>query len=450
MITQVEIGSPAERAGLRAGDRLESINGLVPRDVLEYHQLVDDSELVFRVGRSNRDVAIALDRDSSEPLGITLNSPVFDRIQTCDNHCAFCFIYQLPKGLRRSLYTKDDDYRLSFLYGNFTTLTRFTEADFERVLSEKLSPLYVSIHATDPTLRADMLRNQRGATSLRWLRLLLDEGVEVHGQIVVCPGVNDAEMLSETLYGVLDSYRELSSVGIVPLGVSRFNSEPTMRPHTEGEAEDLLERVHEAQAVAQELMSSRLFFASDECYLIAGQQLPPSEHYEGFAQLENGVGMLRNFEASFKGTTEEFAEDQSSRGGFFSSIDAAPAWGYRERIDCGTTGADDNSKVVVLTGGYAGGFLTDLVATANPDAEVRSVENSFFGGNISVAGLLCGSDVARAVNDLDPRARILLPANATSGGRFLDGVLVEELGRSVELVVPTGAALRLALGGTGS
>ena len=161
---------------------------------------------------------------------------MFDRVQTCDNHCPFCFIHQLPKGMRRSLYLQDDDFRLSFLYGNFTTLTRFTEADFERVITEKLSPLYVSIHATDPEVRTRLLRNRRGATSLRWLELLLDAGVEVHGQVVVCPGINDGAVLDDTMLGVLDRFPKLATLGVVPLGVSAHSHEPEMRPHTTAEA----------------------------------------------------------------------------------------------------------------------------------------------------------------------------------------------------------------------
>ena len=154
---------------------------------------------------------------------------MFDQVRTCDNHCEFCFIYQLPKGMRPSLYMKDDDYRLSFLFGNFTTLTRFTESDLERVITERLSPLYVSIHATDPLVRADQLRNRRGATSLRWLRQLLDHDIEVHGQVVVCPGLNDGAVLTETLAGVLDHYPELRTVAVVPLGISDHSNEPRMR-----------------------------------------------------------------------------------------------------------------------------------------------------------------------------------------------------------------------------
>src|ERR1039458_10004385 len=190
-VTALLAGSPAEAAGFRIGDELVSFNGEQPRDVIEYQQLVDAARphLVVRRPGAELERRIRVDKDVGEPLGLEVSTAVFDRVRTCDNHCAFCFIYQLPKGMRKSLYLKDDDYRLSFLYGNFTTLTRFTELDAERVITERLGPLFVSIHSTDPELRAHMLRNERGATSLRWLRALLDGGIQVHGQVVVCPGV---------------------------------------------------------------------------------------------------------------------------------------------------------------------------------------------------------------------------------------------------------------------
>ena len=220
-VTAVADGSVAQQFGLRAGDELLSVNGCVPKDVIEYQQLVDEPELSLDVRRDGVVLELEVLKQAGEPLGAQVDSALFDRVRTCDNHCEFCFIYQLPPGLRPSLYLKDDDYRLSFLYGNFTTLTRFTEADLERVVTERLSPLNVSIHATDPDVRADMLRNRRGATSLRWLRALLDHGIEVHGQVVVCPDVNDGDVLEDTLAGVADEYPELASVCVVPLGVSR-------------------------------------------------------------------------------------------------------------------------------------------------------------------------------------------------------------------------------------
>ena len=231
-ILEVVPGSPAAVAGLRPGDELLSVNGVVLTDVIEYQQLVDEAEVELEVRRDGATSALDITKAEGAPLGLRLNSSVFDRVQTCDNHCEFCFIYQLPPGMRTTLYLKDDDYRLSFLYGNFTTLTRFTELDLSRVVEERLGPLYVSIHATNPAIRAQMLRNPRGATSLRWLRALLEAGVEVHGQIVLCPDVNSRNVLEETLAEILISYPQLASVGIVPLGLSKYGKETTLRVHT--------------------------------------------------------------------------------------------------------------------------------------------------------------------------------------------------------------------------
>src|SRR3954467_10950094 len=239
-VVAVTPGSPAARAGLLPGDDLLTVGGRVPRDVIQYQLLTAEPDVELEVERGGLQLTVEVAKEAGEPLGAEIESALFDRVRTCDNHCEFCFIYQLPKGMRRSLYMKDDDYRLSFLYGNFTTLTRFTEADLERVVTERLSPLYVSIHATDPDVRVRMLRNRRGATSLRWLRALLDNGITVHGQVVVCPGVNDGDVLDATLAGVLDQYPELASLCVVPLGVSQFNTEARMRPHTVAEARSVI------------------------------------------------------------------------------------------------------------------------------------------------------------------------------------------------------------------
>ena len=218
LVVAVAPGSPADEAGLRPGDAIARVNGRVPRDVIEWRLWTDEAERRPRgraaAGSSSTSTCASA---AGEPLGAEVSSAVFDRVRTCDNHCEFCFIYQLPKGMRRSLYLKDDDYRLSFLYGNFTTLTRFTEADLERVVTERLSPLHVSIHATDPgAAGARCCATRAAAMSLRWLRALLDHGIEVRGQIVVCPGVNDGEVLDDTFAGILDEYPELASVAVVP------------------------------------------------------------------------------------------------------------------------------------------------------------------------------------------------------------------------------------------
>ncbi len=235
-ILEVVPGSPAAVAGLRPGDELLSVNGVVLTDVIEYQQLADEGLVALQVKRDGATSELDIAKPEGAPLGLRLNSSVFDRVQTCDNHCEFCFIYQLPPGMRTTLYLKDDDYRLSFLYGNFTTLTRFTELDLSRVVEEKLGPLYVSIHATDPEVRSGMLRNPRGGTSLRWLRALLERGVEVHGQIVLCPDVNSGPVLEQTMADILISYPQLASVGIVPLGLSRYGKETSLRVHTRADA----------------------------------------------------------------------------------------------------------------------------------------------------------------------------------------------------------------------
>src|SRR3954467_8379561 len=224
-VVAVAPGSPAAAAGLLPGDELLSLNGEAVRDVIRYQIQADEPRVELEVLRGGRERLVVVEKHAGAALGLELESAVFDRVRTCDNHCPFCFIYQLPKGMRKSLYLKDDDYRLSFLYGNFTTLARFTEADLERVVTEGLGPLYVSIHATDPEVRARLLRNRRGATSLRWLGALLDAGVDVHGQVVVCPGINDGAVLEDALVGVLDRSPELASLAVVPLGVSAHSHE---------------------------------------------------------------------------------------------------------------------------------------------------------------------------------------------------------------------------------
>jgi len=448
-VTSVTAASPAARAGLAVGDELLSIGGQESRDVIDFQRLSDAADLSVLVRRAGAPLPrlVRVDKAVGEPLGVEVSSAVFDRIRTCDNHCAFCFIYQLPKGMRRSLYLKDDDYRLSFLYGNFTTLTRFTELDAERILTERLGPLFVSIHTTDPELRASMLRNPKGATSLRWLQVLLDGGIEVHGQVVVCPGVNDGAALEDTLAGILDVYPALASVGAVPLGLSRYSNEPEMRPHTEAEAEQVLDTVHEWQGLFRRALGHRMIFAADEYYLLAGRDLPPARHYEGFPQHENGIGMARSFAESF--TRPTAGGPRGVRHGFFASVDVAPAEGYRApRLPAEPAGMDAR-PVTVLTGTYGARVLAPLVAThPRDDIEVQVVPNAFFGGNIGVAGLLAGEDVARALASVPDGSRCLLPDACLNEGRFLDGLTLADLPRPVEVVPADGRSLRVALDGT--
>jgi putative radical SAM enzyme (TIGR03279 family) len=442
-VVAVAPGSVGERFGISIGDELASLNGVVPRDIIEYQMLVDEARLDLEINRGGITLELSVEKDPGEPLGLEVSSALFDRIRTCDNHCAFCFIYQLPKGMRKSLYVKDDDYRLSFLYGNFTTLTRFTELDLERVITERLSPLYVSIHSTDPDVRATMLRNRRGATSLRWLRALLDAGIEVHGQIVVCPGVNDGEVLDDTIAGILERFPELATAAAVPLGVSRFSNEATMRPHTFAEANAVVDIVEGWQERFLGALGRRLVYAADEYYLLTNRPFPPHQHYEGFSQEENGIGMASRFEAEFNGVR---AAGGHARGGFFHSIDGAPASGYRApRSPLSDLIAPSRSGVSILTGAYGARVLAPLLARSYPDVEIVVVENRYFGGNIGVTGLMTGEDVARVLRQSDPERRFLLPDVCLSEGRFLDGMTPADLPIAVEIVASDGAALRSAL-----
>jgi putative radical SAM enzyme (TIGR03279 family) len=447
-VVRVASGSPADQAGIAVGDELVTVNGEDLRDVIRYQLQTDDAHVELALRRSDAPRDVAIDKAAGAPLGIELQHAVFDRVRTCDNHCPFCFIYQLPKGMRRSLYVKDDDFRLSFLYGNFTTLTRFTEADYERVVSERLSPLFVSIHATDPELRTRLLRNRRGATSLRWLELLLAAGIEVHGQIVVCPGINDGAALDATLLGVCDRFPKLATVGVVPLGVSAHNHEAEMRPHTTAEAIAVVDIVERWQSRFQHVLGRRLVHASDEYYLLAGRPFPAADAYDGFAQHENGIGMARTFEAEVEAALAGAAvEGTGTRRGFFSWVDGAPADGYRApRAEVTLTMRPRRDQpVAVLTGELGAHVIEPALTTlrAHTDTPLRAlvVRNRFFGGNIGVTGLLTGEDVAAALAEQPADARYLLPDVALSRGRFLDGMRVEDLPRRVEVVATDGASL---------
>ncbi|HUP85540.1 MAG TPA: DUF512 domain-containing protein [Acidimicrobiales bacterium] len=421
------------------------MNGQAPRDVIQYRLLADEADLELVLGRGGLEQTVTIEKDEGQLLGLEVSSALFDQVRTCDNHCEFCFIYQLPPGMRKSLYLKDDDYRLSFLYGNFTTLTRFTEADLERVVTEGLSPLFVSIHATDPEVRTRMLRNRRGATSLRWLRALLDHGVEVHGQVVVCPGMNDGAVLDDTLAGVLDEYPELATMCAVPLGVSRYSTEPAMRPHTVDEASAVIDVVERWQRTFLDVLGRRLVFAADEYYLQARRPFPAASEYEGFPQHENGVGIARTFEAEFAGATDVAG---GVRPGFFAWVEGAPAEGYRAPRAAGsvTLVPRKQAPVGVLTGAYGAPVLAPLVAsTGRDDVRVIEVENRFFGGNIGVSGLMVGADLSRVLAKEPEGHRYLLPDVCLSNGTFLDGTTPADLPRPVEIVKTDGHALRAAL-----
>ncbi len=472
VVVSVVPQSPADVAGLLPGDEIALMNGEVVRDVIQYRLLADDADPELVVMRGGLEFDVIVEKSAGETLGIEVQSALFDQLRTCDNHCSFCFIYQLPPGLRPSLYLKDDDYRLSFLYGNFTTLTRFTEADLERVVTEGLSPLNVSIHATDPEVRSQLLRNRRGAMSLRWLRALLDNGVEVHGQLVVCPGINDGAVLEDTLAGVFDRFPDLASIHAVPLGISKYNREPGLRLHTREEANAVVESVERWQKVFLDSLGRRLVFAADEYYLMAGREFPDVSEYEDFCQHENGIGMFRTFERELLGEVET---PTAVASGFFAWVEGAPAEGYRAprsapvggpvsaAVSASVSAPGDalrgvsislrpsaTAPIGVLTGEYGATVLEALLPPVlrqlgRSDVRVIAVRNEFFGGNTAVAGLMVGADLARVLGEQPEGHRYLLPDICLSKGVFLDGTRPEDLPRPVEIIETNGLSLREAL-----
>jgi NifB/MoaA-like Fe-S oxidoreductase len=301
----------------------------------------------------------------------------------------------------------------------------------------------VSIHATDPAVRTRMLRNRRGATSLRWLRALLDHGVTVHGQVVVCPGINDGAVLAGTLAGVLDEYAEMASLCIVPLGISDHSNEAAMRPHSVAEAAAVVDLVEQWQQVYLRLLGRRLVFAADEYYLLAERPFPEPEAYEGFPMHEDGIGMARTFELEFTGQS---TDGTGPRPGFFQWVDGAPAEGYRAPRGTITLRPRRSAPVGILTGAYGARVLEPLVEDlGRADVRVIPVENRFFGGNIGVSGLLVGEDLARALAAEPEGHRYLLPDVCLTQGQFLDGTTPEDLPRPIEVVATDGVALRKAL-----
>lgn len=456
VISAVQIHSPAAQAGVQVNDRVVSVQGVLPRDILEWQRLVDSDVVSLVVLRGNEELEIEIARPSGEPFGVTINSAVFDRIHTCDNHCEFCFIYQLPKGMRRSLYLKDDDYRLSFLFGNFTTLTRFTEADLERVIDERLSPLYVSIHAASPHTRSEMLRNVRGGFSLRWVKMLLAHNIEVRAQIVLCPGVNDGDVLEHTMASLLEEFTDLQSIAVVPLGLSKFNTEQRMRVHTCEEAQHVISQVEKWQSHFSHIIGRQPIHLADEFYLIAQRDIPTAQTYGDFPMLEDGVGLARSFIDSFKGLVAGLPGKAS---GFFAAVDTKNPTDYVRpvnpaadsslrphvaRVSLSPRKVKQELPCAVVTGEYGAALMRPLFqAEGFAHVPIVEVKNNHFGGNTAVAGLLTYEDVENALSHAGDYT-FLLPDVCVNDGVFLDGGTVKGLSErfQVEIIETNGSVLR--------
>jgi len=402
LIEAVSPASPAAKAGIRPGWRLAGIDGKPIGDILDYRIAEADSSLELSLlDLQGKKRLIRVSKPYREPLGLKFASPSIEPVQRCGNRCIFCFVDQNPPGLRSSLYLKDDDYRLSFLYGNFITLNRLKAAELKRIVKLGLSPLYVSVHSTNPALRSKLFGTDRAARGLRNLRLLAHAGIKFHAQIVIIPGLNSGRELKRTVMDLYSLGDSVTDIALVPVGLTdhRRGREPLRRP-TDREAKTLIEQVSRWQEVFLRKKGTRYIFLADEFYLQAGLPLPVEEEYEGYPQLENGVGQGRIFLNELD-TLRKPRQEESPGPARYTIITgraSAPLlYQLKERLSC-------------------------LLPTV--DLNVVVAENSLFGSSVTVTGLLSGADLIRALQDRKTGEAVFVPEVMFKEGTdlFLDNL----------------------------
>ncbi len=418
VVATVEPGSIGEELGFQPGDRLRSINGVRPRDLIDVQVLQGEEELVLEVEDPDGTLhVVELEKDLDEGLGLGFSEALFDGLRQCNNHCPFCFIDQQPPGRRSSLYLKDDDYRLSFLYGSYLTLTNLTPADWRRIEEQRLSPLFVSVHATDPQLRSRLLVNPRAALLLEQLAWFSERRLQIHAQVVVCPGLNDGDALERTLTDLAGFAQEpwpaVLSVAVVPVGLTRFRPvDDALRPVERADAVAVIERVEPLQRQFQASLGSRFAWLSDEWYLIAGRPLPQRVSYEDLPQRENGVGSIRAFLEELELAT--------------STLPPAIAQPRRCSWVVGRLVAEALEPVVERLNRVAGLELL-----------LHGLPSPYWGQDQVVTGLLTGSDLLTGLAGRDLGDELLLPGVMLREGEevFLDDTTLAGLRQQIPVPV---------------
>lgn len=407
-LESVPAGSGAEAAGLRPGDRLESINRHRIKDLIDFHfHAADRQVLDCRFRRDSQSMRVRIQRGGLDPFGLRF-APM--RFRGCGNHCEFCFVDQNPEGLRETLYFKDEDYRLSFLYGNYVTLTRVSAKDLRRIAGQRLSPLYISVHAADPGVRARLLGLRKNDRLLEKIRFLSRHGIQMHAQIVVCPGVNDGAVLNETVQALSVFRPRMRSIAVVPVGLTRHRRNlPRIRAVDGPVASEILRTVRPMQARFLKETGEPFSYCADELYLLSGESIPGAGHYGDYWQIDNGVGMVRAFLSEFRHSRRHFP----------------PSFARR-------------SPYAVVTGKLAGPVLRRevmpfLTRIGNAAFRLVEVPNRFFGDSVTVSGLLTGRDISEALKGIPRDHTGLVPMNClNSDGLFLDGWTMERLSRRSE------------------
>ncbi len=418
VVDVVRAGSIADELGIEQGDRLLTINGSRPGDLIDYRFLCADDSIQIEIMKKNCDVwACDIEKDFDEDLGIGFARDTFDGIRNCANRCIFCFVDQMPPGMRETLYVKDDDFRLSFLHGNFITLTNLTDKDMERIVGMRLSPLYISVHTTNPELREKLLGSPNAVKIMQQMSILAEAGIEIHAQIVLCPGINDGAELDRTINDLASLYPSVKSVAIVPVGLTRFRRGlADLRKFTRKEAEALIGHLQSIREEFLERFDDPLVYPADEFFVLAAQDFPQAGYYRDFPQTENGVGLVRLFYDSFVGCQGLLPEELAQ-----------------------------NKSIAIVTGVSGGYVLEPVVNRLNKirNLHVKTIcaVNAYFGEDVTAAGLLTGQDIIDALKREETCFDLILLPSVTCKKDepvFLDGKtpdeLEQELGVKVQVV----------------
>lgn len=407
-ITSVEPGSPARRARIHKGDTLISINGNAITDVLDYRFYMTDEHLeILLCDQEKKLRTVVVEKDEYDDLGLEFETYLMDRQMGCKNACIFCFVDQTPPGMRKSLYFKDDDTRMSFLFGNYTTLTNLKEGDIQRIIKMHISPINISIQTMNPALRVQMMKNPFAGESLKFVRMLTEGGIKINTQIVLCPGYNEGEELEYSLSELAKLGPNVQSIAVVPVGLTRYREKLTpLRGFFPQEAVEVVKTMERWGEYFYKEYGTRTAYASDEFYILAGKDFPPYEFYEDFAQLENGVGMMTLMQHDFTQALKEAQLEQSPAA----------------------------HRCTIATGQLAYPMMQDFavrVQQAFPQVQVqvKKIRNDFWGPTITVAGLITGQDLLAQLEGLDLGSELLIPANMLrhEQDRFLDDLTLEQV-----------------------
>ncbi|ABG53493.1 protein of unknown function DUF512 [Trichodesmium erythraeum IMS101] len=418
LITKVIPESIAAEIGFESGDAIAAINGQQPRDLIDYQYICADEYLEIEViDAKGKTHYIEIEKDYDQDLGLEFSTALFDGLIQCNNRCPFCFIDQQPPGKRDTLYFKDDDYRLSFLYGSYLTLTNITQREWKRIEQMRLSPLYVSVHATEPELRSRLLKNSRAGKILEQIRWFQERRLQIHAQVVVCPGINDGISLERTLLDLAKFHSgeipAVASVAVVPVGLTRFRPvEDELIPVTTAKAEEVIDQVQEIQAKVRYTSGTNCIWLADEWFLIGRRELPPASEYEDYPQIGNGVGSIRHFISQFEAYVKEFLELN-----ICLSTQRKLTWVVGNAVE----------KAFVA-------IANQLNQIEGLEVNMIPLSSSYWGQDITVTGLLTGQDLLEGLQGRDLGEGILLPSVMLKQGDnlFLDDMTLEDLSVQLE------------------